>query len=221
VGWDYSVYVKARKRKRNNIRELAAKLAKTYEAELVDTDDEDDEADDDSFDLGFAFANGGGRFTVERLKRGYHFYTGSDMVSRDGSASEDISGLMDLIAAKLGTVVEDAEVIEQMIEESEGEPVTVVRVAPVAVVRVEDRAGALLEELTLPAGVVLGSIDGAGMLRDVSEHPSITEEGRYNAKAARLIAILFDEYGEAYRRHLWSCDGYGRIISANVEELAD
>ena len=89
----------------------------------------------------------------------------------------------------------------------------------VAVVRVEDRDGTLIEEITVKLDDVLAAIDGAGMLRDVPTHPSITEEGRYNAKAAKLTATLFDAHGEAYRRHKWSCDGYGRIISAKVEEL--
>jgi hypothetical protein len=89
----------------------------------------------------------------------------------------------------------------------------------VAVVRVEDRAGALIEELTIEIGTMRAAIDGSGMLRDVAGHPSITEEGRYNTKAARLTATLFDGQGAAYRRHKWSCDGYGRIISAKVEEL--
>jgi hypothetical protein len=89
----------------------------------------------------------------------------------------------------------------------------------VAIVRVEDRAGSLIEELTVEIGAMRAAIDGAGMLRDVAGHPSITEEGRYNTKAARLTATLFDAHGSAYRRHKWSCDGYGRIISAKVEEL--
>jgi hypothetical protein len=89
----------------------------------------------------------------------------------------------------------------------------------VAVVRVEDRAGAVIEEITVKLDTVLAAIDGSGMLRDVAAHPSITEEGRYNTKAAKLTATLFDAHGSAYRRHKWSCDGYGRIISAKVEEL--
>lgn len=222
MGWDYSVYVKAKKQKRDKIRELAARMAKSFEGELVDDDEDDDEEEsDDSFDLGVAFANGGGRFSVERLKRGYHLYTDSQMNSRNDEAIQDIGGVMDLVASKLGTVIEDKDVIAEMIEESEEAPNAVARVAPVAVVRAADRAGALLEEVTLDAGVVLAAIDGAGMLRDVSAHPSITEEGRYVAKTARLTATLFDEYGAPYRRHQWACDGYGRIISANVEELAD
>ena len=211
MGWDYTVYVKARRRTRDKIRELAAKLARTYEARLVAVEDED--GDDDTFDLGFTLPKGGGRFEVEWLKRGYKLSTDSQMLDR--SAAEDIGGLMDLLASKLGTVVADSAAIEALLAEGDA------HVAPVAVVRTEDRAGGLIEEITLDAGVVLAAIDAAGMLRDVTAQPSITEEGRYVAKTVRLTATLFDELGNAYRRHKWACDGYGRIISAKAEELAD
>jgi hypothetical protein len=48
MGWDYSVYVKARRRTRDKIRELAARMAKSFEGELVEAD-EDEEEDDDYF----------------------------------------------------------------------------------------------------------------------------------------------------------------------------
>lgn len=103
----------------------------------------------------------------------------------------------------------------------EGDAPIAVGPLDVAVVRIEDRAGAMIQEVSVPSGVILRAVDGAGMLRDdgVVEYPSLTAEGRYDVKAARLIATLHGPHGEAYRRHRWSCDGYGRIISADVEEL--
>ncbi len=229
VSWDYSVVVRARKRKPDKIRELAVRLAKSYEGELVapenaEFDEEDD--DDDELELHFAFKQGGGTIEVTRLKRGYRLYLDSQ---RDGNRDswDDIAGLANDLAAKLGTVVDDDELAAQMIEESEAleevdadEP-TAQGPPDVAIVRIEARDGTLIQELAVAAGVMLRAVDGGGMLRDdsLADYPVLTEEGRYHAKAGRVVATLHGRSGEAYRRHRWSCDGYGRILSAEVEEL--
>ena len=122
MGWDYSVYVRSRIRKRAKVREIAAKMAPSYEGKLLEPEEEEDEDEesDDSFDLGFAFGQRGGQFSVERLKSGFHFYTDNVLA---GDASDDIGGLMGLIGEKIGTVLDDddAGAIAEMIEESEPE----------------------------------------------------------------------------------------------------
>jgi len=219
VSFDYEVVVKARERTRDKLRELAARIAKSYEGTLVDHDD--DESDDDDLDVHVGFPNGGGTIEITRLERGYRLYLDSQ---RDGNRDswDDIAGLANDIAAQLGEIVE-GEVAAQMIEESEPEDVAPAPSGPVnvAVVRIEDRGNALLSEVSLDVAILLRAVDAVGMLRDIAEHPALTEEGRYNARAARLVATLHGSNGEPYRRHRWSCDGYGRIIGADVEELDD
>ena len=216
MSFEYEVVVRTRKHKREKIRGLAATLAKSHEGTLLDENEEDEDADDDSFDLSFTFAKGGGTIEVTRLLRGYRVYLDSQ---RDGNrdAWEDIGGLANDLAAKIGTIVDDKAVASEMIEESEedGEPVEAV-----ARVRVETRDGAQIDdELALPEGILLAAIDGAGMLRDIVGQPVLTEEGRYTKRVGRIVATLHDTSGRAYRRHRWSCDGYGRIIRAAVDEL--
>lgn len=94
-------------------------MTSSYEGELFEPDEE--EASDDSFDLGFALANAAGSFSVERLKSGFRFFTDNVLA---GDASDDIDGLMCLIGSKLGTVLDvdvDADAISEMIAESEPE----------------------------------------------------------------------------------------------------
>jgi hypothetical protein len=225
MSWDYAVVVKARKRKLANIRELAARLAKSYEAELLDPDDDAEDDDDDGFDLCFGFAAGGGTIEVSRLRRGYRLYLDSQRGGNRGSW-EDIGGLANDLAAKLGTVIDDAALASEMIAESEGDEQPDadgpgIGPGDVAVVRVEARDGTLIQELLIAAGVLLQAVDGAGRLRDdaLTDHPILTEEGRYQAKVARIVATLRGPTDRAYRRHRWSCDGYGRILAADVEDL--
>ena len=224
MGWDNSVYVRSRIRKRDKVREIAAQMAKSYEGELLEPDeDEVEDPIDEAFDLAFGFGQRGGRFTVERLKRGFHFFTDNVLA---GDADDDITDLMVSIGSKLGTVLDDdvdADAISEMIEESEPEqqrPLLEDALRNKALVRVEDRSGVTLGKLTLEAGVLLEAIGNDGKLRDLAAYPKLTEAGRASARVARVQATLHDDY-RAYRRHRWACDRDGRITEAKVEELSD
>lgn len=223
MGWDISVYVRSRIRKRAKVREIAAKMALSYEGKLFEPDEDEDEESDDGFDLGFAFGKRAGEFSVERLKSGFRFYTDNVLA---GDASDDINGLMGLIGSKLGTVLDadaDADAISKMLEESEPEherPYLEDALRNKAVVRVEDRSGVVLGKLTVDVAVIVVAIDAVGMLQDITAYPKLTEQGRASAKVARVQATLHDDY-RAYRRHRWSCDRDGRITEAKVEELSD
>jgi hypothetical protein len=223
MGWDSSVYVRSRIRKRAKVREIAAKMALSYEGKLFEPDEDEDEESDDGFDLAFAFGKRAGEFSVERLKSGFRFYTDNVLA---GDASDDINGLMGLIGSKLGTVLDDdadADAISKMIEESEPEqerPYLEDALRNKAVVRVEDRSGVVLGKLTVDVAVIVVAIDAVGMLQDITAYPKLTEQGRASAKVARVQATLHDDY-RAYRRHRWSCDRDGRITEAKVEELSD
>jgi hypothetical protein len=226
MGWDISVYVRSRIRKRAKVREIAAKMAPSYECELVEPDaeeEEEDEEGDDGFDLAFAFGKRAGGFSVERLKSGFRFYTDKDLA---GDASEDVYGLMGLIGSKLGTVLDDkvdADAISKMIEEDEPEQERQYlddALRNKALVRLEDRSGVVLGKLTIDVKVLVAAIDATGMLKDITAYPKLTEQGRASAKVARVQATLHDDY-RAYRRHRWSCERDGRITDAKVEDLSD
>jgi len=227
MGWDFSVYIRSRVRKRAKVREIAAKMAPSYEGELYEPDEDEvedeGEESDDSFDLGFTFGKRGGRFSVERLKNGFRFFTDNELA---GNASDDIGGLMGLIGSKLGTVLDDdvdADAISQMIEESEPEqerPYLDETLRNMAVVRLEDRSGVTVGKLTVDVAVIVAAIDATGMLQNITSHPKLTEQGRASSKVAHVQATLHDDYC-AYRRHRWSCDREGRITEAKVEDLSE
>jgi hypothetical protein len=223
---DYTVVVRGRKKRADKIRELAAKLARSHDARLVtQSDDEDgfeadaeDSDDDDAghLELHVEFACGGGTIEITRLLKGYQLHIDSQ---RDGNRDSwhDIGGLLHDLAAKLGTEVDDETALE-MIEESEVATDTA-ELASVAIITLEDRDGNVLDEARIPVASLQCHIDPGGMLRDCALHPILTEDGRYSARGAQLVALLHDSKGSAMRRHRWKLDGYGRIAGIEVDEL--
>ncbi len=223
MGWDNSVYVRGRKKKRTKVRETAASLAKEYEGKLLEPDEyEAEDEDDDGFELSFQFATTGGGFSVERLdggRGGYKLHTHKELA---GDASETIGDLMDVLGAALGTVLEEgSDEIDELLEEDEparDRPFLEDSLRNKALVRVEDRSGVTLGKLTVEASEIVAAIDDDGKLRDLAAYPKLTEAGRASARVARVQVTLHDDY-RAYRRHRWACDG--RITEAKVEELSD
>ncbi len=238
MSWDHGFVVRGARRTREQIRAIAARLAKTFEGELAEDDDElaevleDDDPDVEPFDLGFGFPRGGGVIEVTPLQRGYRIYVDSQ-VGGNRASWQDIAELADLLGDKLGELVEDAALAEEMAaellasrgddddHEQGGEAPGDAALSDVAIVRIEDRGGVVVSRLTVPVGTLLAAIDGGGMLRDeaLAAMPALTEEKRFVHKAARIVAALHDRRGRPYRRHTWSCDGYGRVTSARVEDM--
>jgi len=217
MGWDHSVYVRGPAWSQKRVREIAARIAKAHEGELLERE-EDDGHVDVSFELAFAFGHRGGGFSVERLDRGYHLFTDKAMA---GNASDDIADLMDSIGAKLGEILDEDDDIDELSDpEEEEQPLLEEALRNKALVRVEDRSGVTLGKLTLDADVVLEAIDADGKLRDLDAYPKLTQAGRASARIAKVQATLHDDY-RAYRRHRWACDRDGRITEAKVEELSD
>jgi hypothetical protein len=215
MSFDYEVVVRARKKKGEKIRELATKLALSYAASLV-TNDEDEESDDDYLELHVAFPRGGGTIEITRLLKGYRLHIDSQ---RDGNRDswEDIGSLLNDLASKLGTVVDD-ETAAGMIEESEDDT-EVPELASIAIITLQDPDGAVLDESRVSVSQLQQYIDPGGMLRNCALHSMLSEDGRYAARAAQLVALLHDSDGEQMRRHRWKLDGYGRIVGIDIDEL--
>ncbi len=239
MSWDYSVVVRARGRTPDKLRELAARLAKSYDGELVadehdefaDAADAADAADDEaeSVDLHVVFERGGGTIEVRRLKRGYQLYVDSQ---RDGNRDswEDIAGLAIDLAAKLGTVIDDEALAAEMIEQSEdagdaeradandaGAP----GLREIAIVRVEARGGGLIRGAVGPGrrpaarGRRRGHVARrrAGRLSDPQRRRPLPRQGRAHRRdAARSSRRGVSPSSLVVRR-------LRRILGAEVEEL--
>jgi hypothetical protein len=123
MSFEHTVVVRGRKQRPEKIQELAARLAQSYDAKLVTQDEEEDGDDSDGYlELHVAFPRGGGTIEITSLLKGYRLHIDSQ---RDGNRDswDDIGGLLNDLAAKLGSEV-DEETAAAMIEESETEPET-------------------------------------------------------------------------------------------------
>jgi hypothetical protein len=190
MSFDFSVVVRGRKQKPDDVRKFATKLARSYDASLVeDENDEEGDQENDNFELRFAFPKGGGTIEITRLQKGYLLNIDSQCGGNRDSW-DDIGGLMLELAPKLGTDV-DEETAAKMIEESYQGAETPEH-ASVAVIVLEDSNGAILDESRMGVSQLQAYIDPGGMLRDCTLHSMLTEDGRYAARAAKLVALLHD-----------------------------
>lgn len=222
MSFDYAVVVRGRKRKAAKIRELAAQLLPTHEAHFVELDDADDASadDDEDLDISVGFAQGGGTIEIRRLLRGYKLSLDSQ---RDGNRDswEAVGGLLDDLAAALGTVVDDKVATEMIVETDDVPEAPRPALASLAEISLEDRDGAVLRDGRVALGGLQRLIQQGGMLLESNPplHPMLSEDGRYGLGARVLVAVLHDSDGTAFRRYRWTLDGYGRITGIDIDEL--
>jgi hypothetical protein len=206
--FDYTIVVRGKKRKPAEIRALAAQLGT-----LVEQDADAELGADDDLELVF---DGVGNFDMRRLKRGYVLSVDSNRGNRDGW--DEICGIVDKLGRLLGTLVEDPDAIDKMHAES-----TPPRAenADIAVMTLEDREGAVIETARVYIEHFAQFVDPGGMpsLPHALRPAMVSEDYRYGKGAAIMRGVMHDSTGVAFRRFVWTLDGYGRIRGVVVSEL--
>lgn len=220
MSFDYSVITRGRKRSVKALRSAAKKVLGQIPNGALCADECDEEEEGEDLELTVKLERGGGTVVLRRLKRGYELSVDSMM---DGNRDhfEEVGEFADALAAELGKIVEDEDLIDKMREETDEDDAKG-EFGSMVVMSLEDRAGEALESAQLDIEHFATLLAPGGMLVGEScwAPPMAKEPHRFNVPgAAAVVALVHDKAGKPYRRHRWHLDGYGRICGIEVRDI--